>query len=120
GRVDVYRSKADGSRIHVQGKEFSVPAGAESTTVEFETELAPFEDGGWIWFDITTDTAVTLLAGGWYAPLEAPGEGSIAVGMPTFNRPTDAVKTLAALGADPLVLEKVAAVIIPDQGTRKV
>ncbi|BAD55019.1 glycosyltransferase [Nocardia farcinica] len=120
GRVDVYRSKADGSRIHVQGKEFSVPAGGESTTVEFETELAPFEDGGWIWFDITTDTAVTLLAGGWYAPLEAPGEGSIAVGMPTFNRPTDAVKTLAALGADPLVLEKVAAVIIPDQGTRKV
>ena len=120
GRVDVYRSKADGSRIHVQGKEFSVPAGAESTAVELETELAPFEDGGWIWFDITTDTAVTLLSGGWYAPIEAPGEGSIAVGMPTFNRPTDAVKTLAALGADPLVLEKISAVIIPDQGTRKV
>ncbi|WP_040793899.1 glycosyltransferase [Nocardia higoensis] len=120
GRVDVYRSKADGSRIHVQGKEFSVAAGADSTSVEFETELAPFEDGGWIWFDITTDTAVTLLSGGWFAPIEAPGEGSIAVGMPTFNRPTDAVKTLAALGSDPLVLEKVAAVIIPDQGTRKV
>lgn len=120
GRVDVYRSKADGSRIHVQGKEFAVTAGADSTTVELETELAPFEDGGWIWFDITTDTAVTLLSGGWFAPIEAPGEGSIAVGMPTFNRPTDAVKTLAALGSDPLVLEKVAAVIIPDQGTRKV
>lgn len=120
GRVDVYRSKADGSRIHVQGKEFAVAAGADSTTVEFETELAPFEDGGWIWFDITTDTAVTLLSGGWFAPIEAPGEGSIAVGMPTFNRPTDAVKTLAALGSDPLVLEKIAAVIIPDQGTRKV
>jgi galactofuranosylgalactofuranosylrhamnosyl-N-acetylglucosaminyl-diphospho-decaprenol beta-1,5/1,6-galactofuranosyltransferase len=120
GRVDVYRSKADGSRIHVQGKEFAVATGADSVVVEFETDLAPFEDGGWIWFDITTDTAVTLLSGGWYAPVEAPGEGSIAVGMPTFNRPTDAVKTLAALGSDPLVLEKIAAVIIPDQGTRKV
>ncbi|MFD3510448.1 glycosyltransferase [Nocardia sp. NPDC058666] len=120
GRADVYRSKADGSRIHVQGKEFAVAQGADSVVVEFETDLGPFEDGGWIWFDITTDTAVTLLSGGYYASQEAPGTGTIAVGMPTFNRPTDAVKTLGALGSDPLVLEKIAAVIIPDQGTRKV
>lgn len=120
GRVDVYRSKADGSRIHVQGNEFTTPGGAHNATVEFEVDLGPFEDGGWIWFDITTDSAVELRNGGWYAPIEAPGEGSIAVGMPTFNRPTDAVKTLAALGSDPLVLEKIKAVIIPDQGNRKV
>ena len=130
GRVDVYRSKADGSRIHVQGSEFStvtldsaelpVQLAEMSTAVEFEVELAPFEDGGWIWFDITTDSSVELRSGGWYAPMEAPGEGTIAVGMPTFNRPTDAVNTIAALGSDPLVLEKISAVIIPDQGTRKV
>ncbi|MBB5913661.1 galactofuranosylgalactofuranosylrhamnosyl-N-acetylglucosaminyl-diphospho-decaprenol beta-1,5/1,6-galactofuranosyltransferase [Nocardia transvalensis] len=152
GRVDVYRSKADGSRIHVQGNEFGIGgdpgrkhagkteedsplagmreadsplapgSGAllAGTSVEFEIDLAPFEDGGWIWFDITSDSQVELHSGGWYAPVEAPGEGSIAVGMPTFNRPTDCVKTLAALGSDPLVLEKVKAVIIPDQGTRKV
>ncbi|WP_109522855.1 MULTISPECIES: glycosyltransferase [Nocardia] len=120
GRVDVYRSKTDGSRIHVQGREFAVSSGSDSVTVEFETDLGPFEDGGWIWFDITTDTAVTLLHGGWYSPVEAPGEGTIAVGMPTFNRPTDLVKTLAALGSDPLVLEKIAAVIVADQGNRKV
>ncbi|MBF6144140.1 glycosyltransferase [Nocardia nova] len=127
GRVDVYRSKADGSRIHVRGNEFatatagreSLTAPADITTVEFEVDLAPFEDGGWIWFDITTDSAVELRSGGWYAPVEAPGEGSIAVGMPTFNRPTDCVNTLAALGSDPLVLEKIKAVIIPDQGNRK-
>ncbi|MFD3747099.1 glycosyltransferase [Nocardia sp. NPDC058633] len=146
GRVDVYRSKADGSRIHVQGKEFAVAlagraqapeaaaernhegdsefgefdTAADSVVVEFETDLGPFEDGGWIWFDITTDTAVTLLSGGWYAPREAPGTGSIAVGMPTFNRPTDLVKTLGALGSDPLVLNNIAAVIVADQGNRKV
>lgn len=117
GRVDLYRSKADGSRIHVQGKEFS---GAAPVTVSFEADLGPFEDGGWLWFDITTDTAVELHSGGWYAPIPAPGQGTIAIGMPTFNRPTDAVKTLAALGSDPLVLAQVRAVIIPDQGTRKV
>ncbi len=120
GRVDVYRSKADGSRIHVQGSEFGTSDEISGDSVEFEVELAPFEDGGWIWFDITSDSAVELRSGGWYAPIEAPGEGSIAVGMPTFNRPTDAVTTIGALGSDPLVLEKIRAVIIPDQGTRKV
>ncbi|MFI2337619.1 glycosyltransferase [Nocardia rhamnosiphila] len=120
GRVDLYRSKADGSRIHVQGREFAVASGAETVSVEMEADFGPFEDGGWLWFDITTDTAVTLVSGGWYAPIEAPGEGRIAVGMPTFNRPTDAVTTLKALGADPLVLAQIDAVIIPDQGTRKV
>src|SRR5690606_26488088 len=93
---------------------------ADSVFVEFETDLGPFEDGGWIWFDITTDTAVTLLSGGYYAPQDAPGTGTIAVGMPTVNRPTDLVKTLAALGSDPLVLDNIAGVIVADQGNRKV
>ncbi|MFH5208557.1 glycosyltransferase [Antrihabitans spumae] len=112
-RVDVYRSKADSSRIHVQGNE------SAGGLLEFEIELAPFEDGGWIWFDITSDTEVQLLSAGWFAPIEAPGEASIAVGIPTFNRPTDCVKALVALGSDPAVLDKIKAVIIPDQGTRK-
>ncbi|MFD4180471.1 glycosyltransferase [Rhodococcus sp. NPDC058514] len=116
GRVDVYRSKADSSRIHVEGREFQDGDAA----LEFAVELAPFEDGGWIWFDITSDTEVVLESAGWYAPVEAPGEASVAVGIPTFNRPTDCVKALTALGSDPLVMDVVKAVIIPDQGTRKV
>ncbi|MBD0323013.1 MAG: galactofuranosyltransferase GlfT2 [Aldersonia sp.] len=129
GRVDVYRSKADGSRIHVDGDEFQ--AGDSTASLEFEVSLAPFEDGGWIWFDITTDSEVELVNAGWYATEDAPGaepaerpdssaSGTIAVGIPTFNRPTDCVKALTALGSDPLVLEKIGAVIVPDQGTRKV
>lgn len=113
-RVDVYRSKADGSRIHVEGKEF------REGVLEFDIDLGPFEDGGWIWFDITTDAEVELRSAGWYAPVDAPGEGRVAVGIPTFNRPTDAVKALTALASDPLVLEVIDAVIMPDQGTRKV
>ncbi|MCE5290633.1 MAG: glycosyltransferase [Nocardiaceae bacterium] len=114
GRADVYRSKVDASRIHIQGQEFN------NETIEFEIELAPFEDGGWIWFDITSDTKVELEAAGWYAPQAAPGAGTIAVGIPTFNRPTDCVKALKALVSDPLVMEHVTAVIVPDQGTKKV
>ena len=82
--------------------------------------LKPFEDGGWIWFDITTDTKVSLLNGGWYAAEPAPGTANIAVGIPTFNRPADCVNALHTLTADPLVDEVIGAVIVPDQGVRKV
>ena len=114
-RIDVYRSKADASRIHVEGREAMDGDAAQ----EFLIDLGPFEDGGWIWFDITSDSEVVLESAGWYAPVEAPGEATVAVGIPTFNRPTDAVKALVALGSDPLVLDVIQAVIMPDQGTRK-
>ncbi|TFI43242.1 glycosyltransferase family 2 protein [Rhodococcus sp. 1R11] len=114
-RIDVYRSKADASRIHVEGRE----AVDDDAAQEFLIDLGPFEDGGWIWFDITSDSEVVLESAGWYAPIDAPGEATVAVGIPTFNRPTDAVKALVALGSDPLVLDVIQAVIMPDQGTRK-
>ncbi|HEU0190688.1 MAG TPA: glycosyltransferase [Mycobacterium sp.] len=122
-RVDVYRSKATGARIAVDGKPVSSGGGdgsGESAVVEFEIALAPFEDGGWIWFDIATDTAVTVHAAGWYAPCLPPGPANVAVGIPTFNRPDDCVNALAELTSDPLVDEVISAVIVPDQGTRKV
>src|SRR5271157_4092470 len=119
GRVDVYRTKATGARIFVEGREFA-SAGEQPVTVELEVGLAPFEDGGWIWFDITTDTKVTLLSAGWYSDKPAPGVANVAVGIPTFNRPNDCVNALRDLTSDPLVDEVIGAVIVPDQGTSKV
>ncbi|OHW68394.1 glycosyltransferase [Mycobacterium avium] len=119
GRVDVYRTKATGVRISVQGHQF-VGTDDQPAVVEIEVPLKPFEDGGWIWFDITTDTEVNLISGGWYATEPAPGTANIAVGIPTFNRPADCVNALADLTADPLVDKVIGAVIVPDQGTRKV
>ncbi|MGB5112636.1 MAG: glycosyltransferase [Mycobacterium sp.] len=118
-RVDLYRSKATGARITVGG---TAAAGSEDgapAVVEFEVELAPFEDGGWIWFDITTDTKVTVHNAGWYAPQPAPGRADVAIGIPTFNRPSDCVSALAALTSDPLVDKVISAVIVSDQGTKK-
>ena len=119
GRVDVYRSKATGARIFVEGRPFHHD-GDEPQAVEFEIGLEPFEDGGWIWFDITTDSAVTLQNAGWHAPVPAPGSANIAVGIPTFNRPGDCVNAMRALTSDPLVDSVIGAVIVPDQGTAKV
>ena len=115
-RVDVYRSKATGSRITVGGAPLSSPADDTPAWTEFEIGLDPFEDGGWIWFDITTDTAVTVHSAGWYAPVPAPGRANIAVGIPTFNRPADCVNALAALTADPLVDNVIGAVIVSGPG----
>src|SRR5690625_1730214 len=118
-RVDVYRTKATGARISVGGAPVVSAADGEPAWTEFEIDISPFEDGGWIWFDITTDTPVSLLHAGWYAPTPAPGRANIAVGIPTFNRPADCVNALAALTADPLVDAVVGAEIVADQGTNK-
>ena len=118
-RVDVYRSKATGARITVGGTEVVSVDADTPTAAEFEIGLDPFEDGGWIWFDITTDTKVTLHKAAWYAPVPAPGRADIAVGIPTFNRPADCVNALRALTSDPLVDEVIGAVIVADQGANK-
>ena len=126
-RVDVYRSKATGARITVGGAPISSETGDRATgadvggsaSVEFEIGLDPFEDGGWIWFDITTESKVTVHSAGWYAPVPAPGRANVAVGIPTFNRPGDCVNALAALTSDPLVDEVIGAVIVSDQGAKK-
>jgi galactofuranosylgalactofuranosylrhamnosyl-N-acetylglucosaminyl-diphospho-decaprenol beta-1,5/1,6-galactofuranosyltransferase len=119
GRVDVYRSKATATRIFVGGQEFASTAG-QPVTLEFQVGLEPFEDGGWIWFDIATDSDVTLCSAGWYSDKPAPGIANIAVGIPTFNRPDDCVNALRELTSDPLVDKAIGAVIVPDQGKAKV
>ncbi|MGW0162767.1 glycosyltransferase [Mycobacterium sp. NPDC003323] len=115
-RIDVYRSKATGARITVGGTEATSVDDTPAVT-EFEVDLAPFEDGGWIWFDITTDTKVTVHSAGWYAPQQAPGRADVAIGIPTFNRPADCVSALSALTSDPLVDKVISKVIVSDQGT---
>ena len=47
-------------------------------------------------------------------------KANVAVGIPTFNRPADCANALSELTADALVDEVIGAVIVPDQGVRKV
>jgi len=114
-RVECYRSKIDGARICLGGEL------VENTTHEFELSLAPFEDGGWLWFDITAESDCTIKSAEWWAPREPAdhaGDKKVTVGIPTFNRPKDAVAALYALAEDPEVDEVIDAIIMPDQGTK--
>jgi len=124
-RIDIYRSKADGTQIHVRGQVLggrdSSGGSAGVSQGRFVLDLGPFEDGGWYWFDLTThDEPVTLLEASWYAGVDAPGTANVAIGITTFNRPDDCVAALAALGEDPLVLDAIGVINIADQGSRKI
>ncbi|WP_293771215.1 glycosyltransferase [uncultured Corynebacterium sp.] len=120
--LSFYRSKQDGQRISISHEEVT------DGTHEFELPLKNFEDGGWLWFDVTADTETTLADAAWCAPQApqpqilpdgtelAPQPKKVAVGIPTFNRPTDAVAALQALKSDLFVDEVIDYVLMPDQG----
>jgi galactofuranosylgalactofuranosylrhamnosyl-N-acetylglucosaminyl-diphospho-decaprenol beta-1,5/1,6-galactofuranosyltransferase len=117
GRVDVYRSKADGSIIHVTGTTTS----GEDRALEFELDLTPFEDGGWYWFDVSADDApVTVHRASWSAPQAPEAEARLSIGICTFNRPDDCVAAMTALADDPVVADLISSVIVADQGDKKV
>jgi galactofuranosylgalactofuranosylrhamnosyl-N-acetylglucosaminyl-diphospho-decaprenol beta-1,5/1,6-galactofuranosyltransferase len=117
GRVEVYRSKVSGDIAHVTGA--PVHPGEESV-LEFRVDLAPFEDGGWIWFDVFTENdTLEVFDAVWLAD-EALPKQKLAVGITTFNRMDDCVKSLIALGEDPTVLDVVGKVFVADQGSRKI
>jgi galactofuranosylgalactofuranosylrhamnosyl-N-acetylglucosaminyl-diphospho-decaprenol beta-1,5/1,6-galactofuranosyltransferase len=117
GRVDVYRSKADGSIIHVTG---TTTTGADRA-LEFELDLTPFEDGGWYWFDVTADdSAVTVHEASWSAAQAPAQDARLSIGICTFNRPDDCVSALSALAGDPVVAGLISRVIVADQGNKKV
>ena len=114
-RVDIYRSKADGDTIHVTGDR--VPEGCS----EFVLDLGPFEDGGWYWFEISAGKEpVTIEEAGWYASVEPPEAGSLAIGITTHNRPADCVAALRTLAEDPVVRDQIDRVFVADQGTQLV
>ncbi|PAT03314.1 glycosyl transferase [Corynebacterium sp. NML 150383] len=122
--ISVYRSKHDGVRISVTNVE------VVDQHVEIPLPLKNFEDGGWLWFDITAESDATVTNAAWcadQAPQEQvlhdattipPQPKQVAVGIPTFNRPRDAVNALHALAEDPVVEACISHVLMPDQGNQ--
>jgi galactofuranosylgalactofuranosylrhamnosyl-N-acetylglucosaminyl-diphospho-decaprenol beta-1,5/1,6-galactofuranosyltransferase len=118
GRVDLYRSKSTGDVVHLEGKQLDTGDGA--VELEFRESLAPFEDGGWVWFDVATERgALTISDAAWIIDEPLPAH-RLAVAITTFNRPADCVTALAALAEDQAVLDVVAKVFVIDQGSIKV
>ncbi|MGH3720310.1 MAG: glycosyltransferase [Pseudonocardiaceae bacterium] len=127
GRVDLYRSKPNGDIVHLEGKQLDgsqgEPGGGPDDgpiQLEFRESLAPFEDGGWVWFDVATEReSLTITDAAWIVDEPLPVR-PLAVAITTFNRPADCVTALAALAEDQAVLDVVATVFVVDQGSVKV
>jgi galactofuranosylgalactofuranosylrhamnosyl-N-acetylglucosaminyl-diphospho-decaprenol beta-1,5/1,6-galactofuranosyltransferase len=118
GRVDLYRSKPNGDVVHLQGKQLDTANVA--TELEFRVSLAPFEDGGWVWFDVATrNEALTVADGAWVVDEPLPPR-TLTVVITTFNRPADCVTAVTALAEDPEVLRVIDTVFVVDQGGVKV
>ncbi|MFC6088259.1 glycosyltransferase [Saccharothrix lopnurensis] len=117
GRLDVYRSKPNGDPVHLDGR--PVRIGGQWENVEFRVSLKPFEDGGWIWFDVFTDDSTLEIGEAAWTTDQVLPEQQVAIGMTTM-RPVDAVIALRALGEDPQVLAVVQKVFVADQGAVKV
>ncbi|MHA6797870.1 glycosyltransferase [Bounagaea algeriensis] len=117
GRLDLYRSKPNGDGVHLQGTPIST--GEEWDSLEFRVALTPFEDGGWIWFDVFTDDAeLEIDRAAWTTDTELPRQ-DVVVGTTTM-RPQDCVLTLRALGEDAEVMNVVDTVLVADQGQQRI
>jgi galactofuranosylgalactofuranosylrhamnosyl-N-acetylglucosaminyl-diphospho-decaprenol beta-1,5/1,6-galactofuranosyltransferase len=116
-RIDVYRSKADGESMHITG---ATHDSGEERTLEFELDLGPFVDGGWYWFDVTTEEVSTIHRAAWYAPQAPAEQPRLGIGICTYNRPIDAVAALTALVEDDTVRDILHLVTVADQGNNHV
>lgn len=116
GRLDVYRSKPNGDSVHLQGTAVSSPKSWKR--LEFRVPLLPFEDGGWIWFDLfTNDSALEIDDAAWTTNVDLPRQ-RVVVGTTTM-RPEDCVVTLQVMGEDPAVMDVIERVVVADQGSQR-
>ena len=118
--VIVYRSTADGRSQRVDSMTTDEdPSGDFS----FALPLKPFADGGWYWFDVFAggDDAI-LEEAAWCAdvPEDRARQGTVTIGITTYNRPDSCVELLAQIAHDKDVMERIDELIVVDQGNKKV
>lgn len=114
-KVEVLRSSARGTFT-------TVGAAQGSGRMDFEVPLDRFGDGGWIWPEIVPlEDEAEILAGAWSVPAtEGAVRSRVTVGITTFNMAAECVAQANRFLRAPEVLERVAEILIVDQGTRHV
>lgn len=117
GTLVVYRSSARGAASRVTSRRLE-----GSSSHEITLPLVGFVDGGWLWFDLMAgDDTLVLESAQWCVPVrpDAP-TGGVTIGITTFNRPDYCTALLAQLASAPELDDVLDAVIVVDQGDRRV
>ncbi len=118
GSVVVYRSNARGNAQRVDSAQVH---GEETHT--FDLPLAPFNDGGWYWFDLVGGAGDLLLEEAtWSAATvsEERAHGTATISITTFNRPDYCASLIKVLGEADELRGVVDEVLVVDQGTQLV
>lgn len=116
GHLTVFRSNARGEAQRVVARRLEGPADEH-----FSLTLAPFNDGGWYWFDLAGgDESLVLEEAAWYVPAGDAKVGTVTLGMTTFNRPDYAVSNVRTIASAPELAGVLHEMIVVDQGTRLV
>jgi galactofuranosylgalactofuranosylrhamnosyl-N-acetylglucosaminyl-diphospho-decaprenol beta-1,5/1,6-galactofuranosyltransferase len=121
GTLVVYRSSARGTTARVTSRHLD---GGREELVSLP--LDTFADGGWYWFDLVAGRGELVLdSAEWLAGERADGtqeprQGTVTVGITTFNRPAYCTSLLAQLGGAEELRDVVDEVVVVDQGTQAV
>lgn len=112
----LFRSNAKGTSTELDSKR------AKNETVTFNAGLNQFGDGGWLWFDAEgVGTDFTVAAGFWKVPEESrrvKGTTKVTVGITTFNLVDECVGQMQRFAQSPALLDRVAEIIVVDQGSK--
>lgn len=119
GTLVVYRSSARGAAARVTSRRLD---GVSNHEVVLPLEA--FVDGGWLWFDLVAGSDTLLLERAEWCvperPLDERPTGGVTVGITTFDRPVFCAALLTQLGEAPELDDVLDAVVVVDQGTRRV
>lgn len=109
-------------RSSVRGTFTTMASRVGEGTMEFVLPINRFGDGGWIWPEITAfDGDVTLTEASW--AVQTPAEKKktkLTIGITTFNMAAECVAQANRFLNAPEVLDRIAEILIVDQGTRNV
>lgn len=114
GSVRVMGSDSAGRVTEIDRRELS---GESATAVSLD--LARFARGGWLWFELTSSEELTLEEGGWFTEAEPLRAARTSLAITTMDKPDFCIRTLAALGGAPLVIDAVDEIVIVDQGSSR-
>jgi galactofuranosylgalactofuranosylrhamnosyl-N-acetylglucosaminyl-diphospho-decaprenol beta-1,5/1,6-galactofuranosyltransferase len=113
GAVDVELKGTDSA-----GRVSTLDRAAGDDTVRIEVPIS--SDTGWLWAEVRAATGAAVIDDvSWATDHDARGPARVTVAITTFDRETDCIRLLTRLADDPESMASIDAVVVADQGRRR-
>lgn len=117
GTVELFCSDETGKNYFVARRRFE---NADNERIAIDISLSNFKNGGFYWFDLLASGkrhSATIVEAWWETDKYAP-QGTVSVGITTYNRPADVVYLLQQIASEPELVSRLDDVYVVDQGTQ--